>query len=102
MAVRKKRKREGGRRKTDRCQGNEGNLHFVKLSLGSSRAHLEDARRVKGEGGKGEADKGGQQRGGGERLSSGGEWKKEERRAAGRFAGGSRAKFRVTLRRAVI
>jgi len=32
---------EGGSRRTDRCQGNEGNLHFVKLSLGSSRARPE-------------------------------------------------------------
>lgn len=32
---------EGGGRRTDRCQGNEGNLHFVKLSLGSSRARPE-------------------------------------------------------------
>lgn len=40
--IRRKRDGEEGRsRKTDRCQGNEGNLHFVKLSLGSSRARPE-------------------------------------------------------------
>jgi len=37
----KKEWRRKGSRKTDRCQGNEGNLHFVKLSLGSSRARPE-------------------------------------------------------------
>lgn len=44
---------EEGSRKTDRCQGNEGNLHFVKLSLGSSRTRP-GARRMKGEGGRAE------------------------------------------------
>jgi len=37
----KKRWKGEGSRKTDRCQGNEGNLHFVKLSLGSLRTRPE-------------------------------------------------------------
>lgn len=44
---RRRRNGEEGSRRTDRCQGNEGNLHFVKLSLESSRARLE-TRWVKG------------------------------------------------------
>lgn len=73
----------GVSRKTDRCQGNEGNLHFVKLSLESWRAAPGKAgrrpTRVKGEDSRGER----------------GVWGMSERARSRRESEGSRRRRRV-------
>lgn len=84
-------------RKTDRCQGNEGNLHFVKLSAESWRRA-----RVKGEDAEGRSKRGRREEGRGFKGFVGTRTEGGRRKSHGWPSKNEVRKFRVTLASAVI